>query len=142
MMPEIRFLRAGEEAVLKRVSDGVFDDALRKVFETELLDDSRHHLCVALQGDVVVGFASAVHYIHPDKPRELWINEIGVATAYRRRGIAQALLSAVIEMGRSLGCSEAWVLTESRNAAARALYRRAGGIEETGIVQVSFPLNP
>ena len=26
----------------------------------------------------IVGFASAVHYVHPDKPPELWINEMGV----------------------------------------------------------------
>jgi hypothetical protein len=34
---------------------------------------------MATAGDTVVGFASAVHYVHPDKAPELWINEVGVA---------------------------------------------------------------
>jgi len=41
-------------------------------------DDPRHHLVVAVE-HVVVGFCSAVDYIQPDKPPELWINEVGVA---------------------------------------------------------------
>jgi GNAT superfamily N-acetyltransferase len=53
-----------------------------------------------------------VHYVHPDKPAELWINEVGVAPSHQRQGVGQRLLGALFELGGSLGCREAWVLTE------------------------------
>ena len=37
-------------------------------------------------------------------------------------------------------CSEAWVLTDEENLAARAAYRSAGGKETSGVVMVTFPL--
>jgi ribosomal protein S18 acetylase RimI-like enzyme len=80
-----------------------------------------------------------VHYVHPDKPPELWINEVGVSGAYRDRGIGRQLLETLKTHGRALGCGEAWVLTEPGNAAARALYRAAGGAEAE-IVYVTIPL--
>jgi aminoglycoside 6'-N-acetyltransferase I len=74
-----------------------------------------------------VGFASGVHYVHPDKPAELWINEVGVAPSHLRRGLAQALLRLLFDVGRSLGCSQAWVLTDRENTAAMRLYASVGG---------------
>jgi aminoglycoside 6'-N-acetyltransferase I len=51
-------------------------------------------------------------------------------------------MTALLDLGRQLGCSEAWVLTEAGNEAARALYRSAGGLEATGLVMTTFPLTP
>ena len=86
--------------------------------------------------------ASAVHYIHPDKPPELWINEVGVAAAYQQQGIGGRLLRALFDRGRELGCGEAWVLTDWENEAARRLYASVGGREEPpeGAVLVTFEL--
>jgi hypothetical protein len=36
-------------------------------------------------------------------------------------------VAAIIEHGRSLGCGEAWVLTDRGNEAAMGLYARSGG---------------
>ena len=85
-------------------------------------------MAVALDGGQVVGMASAVHYVHPDKPPELWINEVGVAPAHQQQGIGQQLLRALFARGRELGCTEAWLGTEVDNVAARRLYA-AGGRE-------------
>ncbi len=41
------------------------------------------------------------------------------------------IVGALFEHGRSLGCGEAWVLTETDNTAARGLYSAVGGQEET-----------
>jgi len=76
---EIKLLGCDDAGVLTRVAPGVFDHAVSEDLCAEFLSDPRHHLAVALGDGVVVGFASAVHYVHPDKPAELWINEIGVA---------------------------------------------------------------
>jgi hypothetical protein len=61
-------LRPGDETVLDRVAPGVFDDPIDADGTRRFLADERHHIAVALEGALVVGFASGVHYFHPDKP--------------------------------------------------------------------------
>ena len=113
--------------VLGRVAPGVFDNEVDPTLVREFLDDQRHHLVVALSDEWVVGMASAVHYMHPDKPAELWINEIGVAEAYRGQGIGRRLLHALLARGSEVGCRSAWVLTEESNDGAIGLYEGVGG---------------
>jgi ribosomal protein S18 acetylase RimI-like enzyme len=132
MTIETTLLGPGDEAVLAHVAADVFDHAIDLPRTAEFLADSRHHIAVAIADGVVVGFVSAVHYVHPDKPQpELWINEVSVAPAHRQRGLAKTLLQLVIEAGRRLGCGEAWVLTDRQNPAAMRLYASAGGVEAT-----------
>jgi len=136
----IRVLGTADASVLDRVASDVFDNDIDGRWAAEFFSDPRHHLAVALDDDrVVVGMASAVHYVHPDKPPELWVNEVGIAPSHQRQGIGRALLEALFARGRELGCGEAWVLTEDANTAARGLYAAAGGVE-TPVVMVSFRL--
>jgi GNAT superfamily N-acetyltransferase len=137
----IRILGPDDAAVLDRVAPDVFDHAIGSRWTAEFLADPRHHLAVVLIEGRVVGMASAVHYVHPDKPPELWVNEVGVAPAHRGRGIGRRLLEALFARGRDLGCREAWVGTERENIPARRLYAAAGG-EESDMVMVSFRLTP
>ncbi len=127
MTLEYRMLGSGDGAVLDRVADDVFDNAIQPALAREFVDDERHHLTVAIDDGIVVGFASGVHYVHPDKPPELWINEVGVASTHLRRGLAQTLLRILLEAGRTLGCTQAWVLTDRDNTAAMRLYESVGG---------------
>jgi ribosomal protein S18 acetylase RimI-like enzyme len=128
---EIRILGAGDVAALTRVAPGVFDHDVNPALTREFLADPRHHLAVALDGDTVVGFASGVHYVHPDKPAELWVNEVGVAPSHQRQGLGRRLLGALFSEGRRLGCRDAWVLTSPANEPAVRLYQAAGGQELT-----------
>jgi GNAT superfamily N-acetyltransferase len=91
--------------------------------------------------DQVVSMASAVHYVHPDKPPEPWVNEVAVVPSYQTRGIGRQLLQALFARGHTPGCSEAWVGTEKDNVAARRLYAAVGGTEQL-IVYVTFRLVP
>jgi aminoglycoside 6'-N-acetyltransferase I len=134
-----RLLGRGDADVLTRVAAEVFDHAVDPGLASEFLSDPRHHMAVALDGDTVIGMASAVDYVHPDKPRELWINEVGVAPPYRRRGVARRLLSMLFARGRERGCHEAWVGTEHDNVAARVLYGSLGG-RHSPFVMYSFRL--
>lgn len=127
MPVEIRLLGAQDGAVLENIAAGVFDHELDDGWSAEFLNDPRHHLVVALDDTLVVGFASAVHYVHPDKPPELWINEVGVAPSHQRQGVARQLLEALLNLGSRLGCVQAWVLTNATNTAAVRLYEAAGG---------------
>lgn len=126
---EIRILQRSDETVLQRVAAEVFDHPLDPALTREFLADPRHHMAVAIDAGVVVGFASGVHYVHPDKAPELWINEVAIAPTHRRRGLGQAVLQALLEVGRVHHCTCAWTLTYRENAAARALYASAGGEE-------------
>ena len=143
MSIEIRVLGPRDEGVLGRVGAGVFDDPIHWERAREFLEDPRHHLIVAVEEGVVVGFVSAVHYVHPDKPRpELWINEVGVAATHRGRGAGKAMLRAALDAGRRVGCEEAWVLTNRSNAAAMRLYAGIGGEEgEPDDVMFTFYLD-
>src|SRR5262245_47784360 len=99
MATEVSVLRAGDEHILSNVAAGVFDRAVDDTLLMEFLRDPRHHLCVAIEDGTVVGFASAVHYVHPDKPPQLWINEVGVSPSHQGRGIAKAVLKALLAVG-------------------------------------------
>ncbi|MGV3662190.1 MAG: GNAT family N-acetyltransferase [Prosthecobacter sp.] len=137
--PAIRLLKEGDASVLEGVAEGVFDHDIHPRWLAEFLADVRHHLAVAVLEGQVVGMASAVHYVHPDKAPELWINEVGVATEHQGRGIGKQLMEAMFAHGRVLGCGEAWVLTGQDNAAARGLYAAVGGKEQAALL-VSFRL--
>ena len=127
---EIKLLGPGDEAVLESVAEDVFDNPIDATATAAFLADARHHLAVAVADGVVVGFVSAVHYLHPDKPQpELWINEVGVAPTHQRQGLARKLMDAMLNEGRRLGCSVAWVLTHRSNPAAMGLYAAGGGVE-------------
>jgi ribosomal protein S18 acetylase RimI-like enzyme len=127
---EIKILNRQDLDILKHVDRDVFDDAIDFPRATEFLADPRHHLGVAIDRDLVIGFVSAVHYVHPDKPHpELWINEIGVATTHQRQGIGKQLMIAIFALGKELGCRTAWVLTDRDNTAAMNLYASVGNPE-------------
>ncbi|MFL5618431.1 MAG: GNAT family N-acetyltransferase [Gemmatimonadaceae bacterium] len=127
-MSEIDILLLGpsDAAVLDRLAPEVFDRAVQGRWCSEFLADARHHLVVARADGIVVGMASAVDYVHPDKAPQLWINEVGVSPTHRRQGIGRRLVERLVELATELGCTEAWVLTDAGNEAANRLYAAAG----------------
>jgi ribosomal protein S18 acetylase RimI-like enzyme len=129
MAIEIKVLQCGDESILMNVAAQVFDNPVDAELTREFLEDPRHHIAVVIDDGLVVGFASGVHYIHPDKPPELWINEVALAPTHRRRGLGKAVLKALFEVGRTQNCTVAWVLTDRNNIAAMALYSSVGGTE-------------
>jgi ribosomal protein S18 acetylase RimI-like enzyme len=120
----IRKLVAGDEAVLNKVAPGVFDEPVRPDLTKRFLATSNYRIFVALDGDLVVGMATGFTHFHPDKPEEFFVNELGVDDAYRRQGIGQKLLEALLAEARAMGCPDAWLGTEHDNAPALALYRK------------------
>jgi len=129
MTVEIKVLRSGDESVLANVAAEVFDNPIDAQLTAEFLGDPRHHLVVAIDDGLVVGFASAIHYVHPDKPPQMWINEVAIAPPYRCRGLGKAVLRSLFEVGQAHNCTVAWVLTDRTNVAAMALYSSVGGTE-------------
>jgi ribosomal protein S18 acetylase RimI-like enzyme len=127
---EVRVLGPGDAGVLANVLPGVFDGEIDATAVREFLANPHHHLAVAIEAGAVIGFASAIDYVHPDKPRpELWIDEVGVAPEHQGRGVGRAVLRALLDRARGMGCGQAWVLTDRGNRAALRLYAAAGGCE-------------
>jgi aminoglycoside 6'-N-acetyltransferase I len=133
-MFELKILGISDLPLLMTTAEGVFDYAVNEAYAREFLGDPRHHIVVAMVDGVVIGFASAVHYIHPDKPPELWINEVGVAAEHQGKGIGKAIMTEILRLAGTIGCVNAWVLTDKNNDAANGLYKSVGGLiseEET-----------
>jgi GNAT superfamily N-acetyltransferase len=76
---------------------------------------------VAWDGDAVAGFAHVLR-----KPDVSWLSRIGTATAYRGRGVATALMQAVLAHCRQIGLPETVLYARPDNAVAIRLYERFG----------------
>jgi ribosomal protein S18 acetylase RimI-like enzyme len=116
--------------LLDDVDDDVFDHPVRPELLRAYLADPDNVLVVAVVEGRVVGMATGVAYVHPDKPLALFINEVGVSSRFHRLGIGRMLVQRILAWGGEHGCTEAWVATEVSNAAACRLYESAGGIED------------
>jgi aminoglycoside 6'-N-acetyltransferase I len=124
---ELKRLSPRDAHVLDRLAEDVFDEAIDPERLHRYLDEPGHMMIVAIDEGVVVAQCAAVVHRHPDKPSELYIDEVGTAPSHQRRGIARLLMEAMFDWGRELGCEESWLGTELDNVAANALYRGFGG---------------
>jgi ribosomal protein S18 acetylase RimI-like enzyme len=125
----VRVATAEDAAALARLNaafNGVADDA--DALAARLRDPRRVEtpLLATWEGQAV-GFAAlrltpGLFYAAPQAE----LTELYVAPAYRRRGIARALLREVTALAQALGAEEVWLLTNPANLAAQALYRAEG----------------
>jgi ribosomal protein S18 acetylase RimI-like enzyme len=136
MQIEIKRLSERDAAILDRVADDVFDEAVDPKRLRTYLAAPGHLMLVALANGEVVGQVAAVIHRHPDKPTELYIDEIGVTPALQRQGLARRMLDEVFALGKALGCEEAWVGTEHDNLPARGLYQSRGAAAEPFVMYV------
>lgn len=137
----IHRVTAAEAHLLDRVAPGVFDFDVKPGLLREFLANPMNHLFVAALDSTVVGMATGISYVHPDKPLQMFVNEVAVAEPYRRRGIGRRLVEALLAHAEALGCTEAWVATEADNAPALALYRATGGAQsDDQVVMFTFHL--
>jgi ribosomal protein S18 acetylase RimI-like enzyme len=105
----------------------LFDSDPKPGATERFLAEQTHHLFIAYEQDVPVGFISGVETTHPDKGTEMFLYELSVAEAHRRRGIGARLVQRLADIARSRGCYGMWVGTEDTNLAALATYEGAGG---------------
>lgn len=127
---EVRLLGPDELAILEQVDPDVFDNPVRLDLAAQYLANPNNLLAVAIQAGEVVGMASAITYVHPDKPLSMFINEVGVSEKLQGQGLGKRLMSALLQQGHTLGCTEAWVATDESNGAARAFYTSVAGEED------------
>jgi [ribosomal protein S18]-alanine N-acetyltransferase len=122
-----RAVHGGEERV--RTAGLLFDAPVELEATRRFLGPGVNELLIAYVDGEPAGFVSATELSHPDQVRpELFLNELGVAEAYRGRGIGRALVERLWEVAGERGCRGMWVLTDEANAAANKVYAAAGGV--------------
>jgi ribosomal protein S18 acetylase RimI-like enzyme len=126
---QVRLLAPDDAGLLDRVAAEVFDAPVRPERLAAYLAEPGHLLVVALAGGVVIGQCAGVIHRHPDKCDELHVDEVGTAPAWRRRGVARAMMAELFRAAAARGCEEAWVGTEPDNDPALGFYRALGGAE-------------
>jgi ribosomal protein S18 acetylase RimI-like enzyme len=131
MTIEIRRLGPGDAASFDRIADGVFDHAIDRDRLRTYLATPGHYFIAAIDDGRMIGQLAAMLHRHPDRrPTELYIDELAVDPAYQRRSLARRMLDEAFELGRELGCEEAWVGTEPDNLPARGLYETRTDLAE------------
>lgn len=128
MTTDIVLLSQSNAALLDNIASDVFDNAVDPTSLAAFLADPRHVMTLAVHDGVVVGMASGFEYIHPDKRAEMFVNEVGIAPAYQRRGLGRKLIQAVLDDARARGCASAWVATATDNTPAQACFASIRGV--------------
>ncbi len=126
--------------VLNAVADDIFDHEISQTYLQAYLLAPGHALFDSLSLGVVVGQIRGMTQFHPDKPGELYIDNLGVAQSHRRHGIARRLVRALVEWGAGEKCETVWVATEPDCKVARAFYA-AMGFEKDEALVYSGPLS-
>ena len=123
----MRITRVVDQQELNAAAD-LFDNPLREPAAGKFLDGAGHHLLLAYADTSAspVGFVSGVEMTHPDKGTEMFLYELGVTRAHRRRGVATALVRALADLAEQRGCYGMWVAVDAENHGALATYRSAG----------------
>jgi len=128
---EIRVCRPGDDQLVAAASH-LFDGPAEPAATARFLAEDGHHLLVAYKDEHAVGFVSGVEVTHPDKGTEMFLYELGVDEAFRRRGIGRALVERLASLARDAGCYGMWVVTDDDNDAARATYEGTGAVPDAG----------
>ena len=131
MTVTLKRMQPGDDLDFTDIAPDVFDEPIDLDRLAAYLSEPGHLMILAFEDERVVGQCAAVIHRHPDKATELYVDEVGTASTHLRQGIATSMLEAMFDWGRELGCREAWLGTELDNAAANALYKKAGGTGET-----------
>jgi ribosomal protein S18 acetylase RimI-like enzyme len=135
---EIKALGEGDDAAVA-AAEHLFDDPIEAEATARFLADPNHHLLLAYDDTRrPVGFVSGVETTHPDKGTEMFLYELGVDEASRRRGIGRALVEALATQARGRGCYGMYVLTDDDNVAALKTYRSAGGTNPSRQVMLEW----
>lgn len=107
------------------------------------LANPANYLLVAENDGKAAGFLLAYRLERPDREAaQMFVYEVDVAPAWRRRGLATALVEQIKRLAHAEGMFEAFVLTSRGNEAARGLYAGTGAVVEDDAAMVYvYPMN-
>lgn len=101
-----------------------FEDALTHF---DFLDSDSFWILIALFQEKPVGYLSAVRIPKGDSRKSfIFVDELWVLSAYRRNGVATALVNAMSELGKEIEAYGIRLITEMDNKAGKAFYQNVG----------------
>jgi ribosomal protein S18 acetylase RimI-like enzyme len=102
---------------------------------TEFLADERNIYLTVHADGMLAGTLHAIGYVHPAGQRYVYVDEVDTDEAFRRQGVASAMLKKAREIAQGMGAHAVWLGADDGNDAAHALYRSLGASEiEPGII--------
>ena len=126
--PEDAALAAEAVRRIKETGPHVAEDYLRR-----FLARPENLLIVADVDGAPAGFLVAYALDRVDRDRRMvCLYEIGVAVGSRRRGLATAMIEALLAWCREQGVMKTWVITDRSNEPAMRLYARTGARPDAG----------
>ena len=112
----------------------------RAAYLERLLGSDDFIALAALVGDEVVGGLAAYELRKFEQERsEIYIYDLAVAAAHRRRGIATALIRELTELAASRGAYVVYVQADYVDPPAIALYSKLGQREEVLHFDIAVP---
>jgi len=139
MTVTIRAIQPGQAGAVVAAGH-LFDSPPELAVAERFLVTPGHHLLIAYVDETPAGFVSGVELSHPDKGTEMFLYELAVDEAFRRRGIGRALVDELLAIARAHDCYDLWVLTDHDNDAALATYRVTGTTDESSHVMLTWDL--
>ncbi len=131
-MVEIRELQEGQPDALVELFEAVLPD-----FEASLsadgagpqafLEDPASFVLGAYAGGTPTGLAWGLQMRSPSGRLTTYVHELEVREAWRRQGIATALMTEAMALARRNGSTKFWLSTGAHNETAQALYETLGG---------------
>ena len=127
-----------------RMFYGKVDDInLAREFLRERIQNKQSVIFIA---ELATGGLAAFAQLYPCfssvSAKSAWIlNDLYVAQSARKIGAASALISAIIEYGKSTNSSSITLQTAVDNDSAQALYKKFGFIQEQQYLTFNFALN-
>lgn len=133
-IPGILNLLTQVEKVHNTIRPDLFRDAGEKYDAqalTRLFADPSRPILVALEGNLVVGYAFCILQILDGDPilrdrKELYLDDLCVDADFRGHGVSKALWQQVRELAKALGCSAVTLNVWEGNDRARAFYDHCG----------------
>jgi ribosomal protein S18 acetylase RimI-like enzyme len=134
-IPALVALNAGVQALHATLSPEVFKPAVDPVeladFLRGMLDQPAHRLLLAEVDGAAAGYGWAEVQERPETPfalarRRLYLHHLAVGPAFRRRGIAGALLAHLEAEALALGLESVVLDAWATNDAAQAFFAAAG----------------
>jgi ribosomal protein S18 acetylase RimI-like enzyme len=111
------------------------EEPLTQTSLTEFLGDERNIYLIVEAHGRLVGTLHPMAYAHPAGKRYVYVDEVDTAEAFRRQGVASAMLLRVREIAQAMGAHAIWLGADEGNEGAHALYRSLGAQQiEPGVI--------
>ncbi|MEM1279134.1 MAG: GNAT family N-acetyltransferase [Cyanobacteria bacterium P01_D01_bin.6] len=114
-----------------------------RAFIQQRLQTGNSAIFGAQKGDQLVGFTQLYPSFSSVSMQPIWIlNDLFVAIAHRRQGLAQALMETAANFARETGAIRLSLSTQIENTAAQSLYESLGYCKDEAFYHYDLAINP